>query len=773
MIKAFRYILFTIAISAPVLAQPNPDSLLQAIKSSAKDSTLLNNIYNQLAKSKDYQDSVYDDVVKEFITVSYSNNWAIGIAKGNELAGSRLYNRGNFNAAQSYFENIITLSKKEKVPVNYLANAYKMLAGILFNTGKAEDAIEKANKAIDLYQLASDTLGLAKTINLLGGIYWNLGKLDLASQKLYQALELREKIGDSLGVAHAYNNIGLIYDTQKKQNEALEMYYKALSIYQKLNDNLGIGRACNNIATILKDQKKYTESLDMFLKSYEIDVKRNNIDDQGKTLNNIGQLYLDIGNPKEGISYFLKAKSAFEQSQNENGLAAILLNLGRANSLTGNLNASKAFYTQALELATKLKSTEWQRDAHKGIYTILKHQGDYKNAIEHLEMYKMLSDTLNSLSNLNNLDKLRIEYETEKKEHEIKLLQKDNELKQFNIKRQKAINLFLLSVVLSGTVIVLLSYIYLRKLKKDKHLLQEMNSEILIQKEEIETQRDMLEININELNQHRIELALQTEQIEKQNRLLEYANHRITEGLEYASLIQRSLLSNPTELEKFFRKQAMLYKPKDYVGGDIYWHHELDDGIIFSIADCTGHGVAGAFMSIMAISILKDAVTTFKLNDPSEIASHLYTELINSNAKPFDSNLLLGIDFIICKFTKGSNQMEYSGHKISFDYFDSNKNFSSLRPKRNINRQSGLIEFKTETIDITAKGKLFFYTDGYIDQISETKRKKLGKPEFIKLLSQTIDKPVDEQVEYLERFMEKWKGSYEQVDDALVLGIEI
>lgn len=773
MLKVFRHLFFPIAISASVLAQPKPDSLLQAIESSAKDSTLLNNVYKLLATSKDCQDSAYDDVVKELIAVSNSNKWIIGIAKGNELAGNRLYNRGNFTSAQSYFENIVNLSKKEEVPQEYLANAYKMLAGILFNTGKAEDAIAKANHAIELYKLTSDTLGLAKTINLLGGIYWNLGKLELASEKLYQALKIREKLGDSLGVAHAYNNIGLIYDTQKKQNEALEMYYKALSIYQKLNNSLGIGRACNNIAIILKDQKKYTESLNMFLKSYEVDVKRNNVDDQGKTLNNIGQLYLDIGNPKEGINYFLKAKSAFEQSRNENGLSAILLNLGRANLLTKNYNASKIFYTQALELANKLKATEWQRDAHKGMYEVLKKQGNFQKAIEHLELYKMLSDSLNNLSNLNNLDKLRIEYETEKKEHEIAMLQKDNDLKQINIRRQKAINLFLLSIVLSGIVIVVLSYFYFRKLRNDKQLLQEMNAEILIQKEEIETQRDMLEININELNRHRMELALQSEQIEKQNRMLEYANHRITEGLEYASLIQRSLLSNPVELEKFFSKQAMLYKPKDYVGGDIYWHHEIDNGVIFSIADCTGHGVAGAFMSIMAISILKDAVTIFKLQDPSAIASHLYTELINSNTLPFDSNLLLGIDFIVCKFTKDSNYLAYSGYKISFDYFDLTKNHRTIRPQRNINRQTGLIEFKTETLDISAKGKLFFYTDGYTDQISETKRKKLGRPEFIRLLSQTIDKSVDEQIEHLERFMEKWKGSYEQVDDALVLGIEL
>lgn len=772
-IKTVKSIVFALAIITSLASFANPDSLVQVIKSHPKDSSTLNGIIKQLNSLRELQDSAYDTAVNLLIEVTSKSNWIVGAAKSNDVAGNRFYSRGNFTNAKTFFENIIKLSEKAEVPVVHQANAYKMLAGILFNTGKAEDAIEKANKAIALFQQINDTMNLAKSINLLGGIYWNLGKLELASEKLYQALKLREMINDSLGVAHAYNNIGLIYDTQGKQKEALEMYNNALSLYQKLNNTTGIGRTCNNIATILKNQKKYTESLDMFLKSYEIDLKRNNIDDQGKTLNNIGQLYLDIGNPKEGVSYFLKAKTAFEQSKNENGLAAVLINLGRASAQMGSYSQSTQFYEQALNLAAKLKSTVWQRDAHEGIYLILKHQGNYKKALEHYEKYKILSDSLTNLSNLNNLDKLKIEYDTGKKEHEIALLQKDNELKKVNIKRQRIINLFLISIIVSGIIIIVLSYIYLRRLKKDKLLLQQMNAEILIQKEEIEAQRDMLEISFNELNQHKVELALQTEKIEKQNRLLEYANHSITEGLEYASLIQRSLLSNPSELETYFAKQAMLYKPKDYVGGDVFWHHEIDDGIIFTIADCTGHGVAGAFMSIMAISILKDAVAIFGLKTPNEIAAHLYRELINSKAKPFDSNLLLGIDFIVCRYSVKPQIMEYSGQKISFEYFDSNNNHISIRPKRNVNRQTGLIEYTTETLDLSGKGKLFFYTDGYTDQINEIKRKKLGKGEFTKQLIKTIDNPIDAQIKHLEHFLDKWKGDYEQVDDVLVLGIEI
>lgn len=113
-------------------------------------------------------------------------------------------------------------------------------------------------------------------------------------------------------------------------------------------------------------------------------------------------------------------------------------------------------------------------------------------------------------------------------------------------------------------------------------------------------------------------------------------------------------------------------------------------------------------MSMMAINALKDAVAIFNLNKPSQIASHLYNELIKNNAKPLNLNLLLGIEFIVCKYTKNAKVLEYSGHKISFEYFDSTNYHKTVRPQRNLNRQLGMIEFNDECLDITKGGRYFF-----------------------------------------------------------------
>ncbi len=773
MLKKFiaPYLLLCI-LSNGLLGQSTPESLTNIIQSHPRDTNQLNSIYKEVSLPESNKDSTYDPIVQKFITAAERIGWINGVVKGCDLAGNRLYNRGKFIDALPYFEKIAKLAQRQRVDSDLHANAYKMIAGIFFNTGQPEQAIENARYAINLFWQTNDTQSVARTTNLLGGIYWNMGKLDLASEKIYEALKLREQLGDTLGMAHAYNNIGLIYDSQGKINEALEMYHKALNIYIQQNNDLGIGRACNNIATILKNQRKYNESLEMFLKSYEIDLKRNNIDDQGKTLSNIGELYLELGNVNQAIDYFNKAIKTFTKSSNDNGLAAIYLNIGNAYEKSGNIEKAKHSYIDALKIAQKIYSTQWQRDAHKNLYSLLKKQGNYSKALEHLELYKTLDDTLRNLANLNEMDRLKIEYETEKKENKIKLLQKERDLSQLNLKRQRTANHFLISIVASFLIILTLSIIYLNRLKADIALLQAKNIEIHNQKEEIEAQRDMLEINLKELNQHKAELEAQSEFIEKQNQLLFYTNHRITEGLEYASMIQKSLMSNPQDLNNYFRQQAMLYKPKDYVGGDFYWHHLIGDEVIFAVADCTGHGVAGAFMSITAVIKLKDAVSHYGMTSTHEIATHLYNELLRDKTNPFDSNVVIGIDFLVCRYNPKTKVLEFAGNKIAFEIINGNHQ-KSFKPNRKGNKELGYIEFYSTKVTIEPGSRLYFYTDGYPDQLSEVKRKKLGRTELVNLLTNSVNMPLDKQIEHLNNFIEKYQGSYEQVDDMLILALEV
>jgi tetratricopeptide (TPR) repeat protein len=750
------------------------DSLVLIVSQAGRDTAKLNLAFKKLAAADLPDPTKTDSLLIEILTRFKQLNYDDGINRVLAFRGDMLYQQGNFQQALEVEKELAQKYLRSKNSSLQLANAYKMIAGSFFNMGIHDSAIVYAEKSISLFKNLNDNQNIARSLNLLGGIYWNMGNLTKASEKLYESLRLREQLNDSLGMANAYNNIGLIYDSQGKLPEAMKMYENAVEIYYKLRNDKGIGRVCNNMAIILKNQKKFSESLEMFLKSLEVDKKLNNIDDQGKTLNNIGQLYIEMGNVKAAIDYYQQARQLFLKSGNENGLAATLLNMGKATYDQKNYAESRNYYLQSLKIAQQINSTEWIRDAYHGLYLLAKQAGRSSEALNLFEHYKSLDDSLRGLENLNKIDQLRVEFETEKKEREISLLTKDNELKTLKLNRQKTYSHLLLTITIAVVAFLGLTALAIKRLRDDKKILIEKNQEIQAQKEEIESQRDLLEVTNAELNQQKEELQTQTDQIERQNYIIASANQRMTESLEYASLIQKSLSSDFKSFDKYFSNCSLLFMPKDIVSGDFFWvwDENNEDSFIFAIADCTGHGVAGAFMSLMAMNLLRDAVGVNNIVEPQKISTYLYNELIRKKASIFDSNLIIGLDFIVCSYSPKKQQLCYSGNHLNF-YLVREGEINKLRVERNIDRQSATLIFSQSCIDLQKKDRLYFTTDGFADQISETKRKKIGNSDFQNLLLSVGSYPIKQHSQLLAEYLSKWKGTYEQVDDVLVLGLEV
>lgn len=750
------------------------DSLARILNQAGQDTASLNAVFKKLISvdlpNPTQTDSLLNELLSRFKKLNYND----GVNRVLSFRGDLYYQQGNFQQALEVEKELASKYGGSKTNMLPLANAYKMIAGCFFNMGIHDSAVVYAEKSISLFKNLNDSQNVARSLNLLGGIYWNMGNLTKASEKLYESLRLREQLNDSLGMANAYNNIGLIYDSQGKLTEAMKMYESALEIYNKLNNSKGIGRVCNNMAIILKNQKKFSESLEMFLKSLEVDKKLNNIDDQGKTLNNIGQLYIEMGNIQAAIGYYQQARQLFLRSGNENGLAATLLNMGKASYDQKNYAESRTYYLQSLEVAKRINSTEWIRDSYHGLYLLAKQAGRASEALTLFERYKSLDDSLRGLENMNKIDQLRVEFETEKKEREITLLTKDNELKTEKLNRQKTYNLLLLTITIAVVAFLGLTALAIKRLRADKKILVDKNQEIQAQKEEIESQRDLLEVTNTELNQQKEELQAQTDQIERQNYIIASANQRMTEGLEYASLIQKSLSSDISSFGKHFSGYSLLYMPKDIVSGDFFWvwDENRDDNFTFAIADCTGHGVAGAFMSLMAINLLRDAVGVNNITEPQKISTFLYNELIRKKASIFDSNLIIGLDFIVCSYSPKSQVLCYSGNHLNF-YLVREGEVNKLKVERNIDRQSATLIFAQSSIKLKKNDRLYFTTDGFADQISETKRKKIGNSDFQNLLLSVGNYPIKQHSELLAEYFSKWKGTYEQVDDVLVLGLEV
>ncbi len=774
--KISTVILIICLLSTSLIAQDNL-SLIDSIKietSNAKfDTVLLNKILKRLDERKlrnlTQTDSIVQVILQRFKTISYTE----GAHRATHLIATLNYKRGNFRQALLHHKELLNQLEQNNTNPHLKANTYRFITGEYLNMGVFDTAIVFGEKAISEFQHLNDTQNIASCLNLLGGIYWNKGILKKASEKLYESLKIKEKLKDTLGVANAYNNIGLIYDSQGKLDDAIEMYSKALELYRKVsneNGNQGVGKACNNIAISKKNQGKYSESLEMFMRSLEIDKKQNNIDEIGKTLNNIGLLYIELKDVKTGIDYFNQALDALTQSSNYNGIAAVYINLGRANLMQKKYSTAESFYKKSLQLSEKIGSNEWIRDSYQGLFSVAKANNRNSEALSFLEKYKVLDDSLRSIENLNKLDQLKIEYETEQKEKEITLLSKDNELNALKLKKQESYSHLLLTIIVSGAIIILLISLYVHRLKVDKYLLVQKNSEITQQKEEISAQRDLLEATNIELNQQKEELLTQTEQIEKQNDLISGINRRMTEGLEYASLIQQTLMPNASVFEKYFKNQFIIFKPKDIVSGDLYWTWEVNNDLIFAVADCTGHGVAGAFMSVMAISLLKDAVGVNNLYEPEQISNYLYKEFKKSSNTEIDS--MLGVDFIVCKYNKASKTLTYCGNHMNF-IVGKKGNIEFIKVGKLFGSNSIQPNFTNNTIELESNDRLYFYTDGYTDQLSGIKRKKMGRTEFQNLISSIEIHPLQLQPEIIDTFYKKWKGNFEQVDDVMVIGLEV
>jgi PAS domain S-box-containing protein len=258
------------------------------------------------------------------------------------------------------------------------------------------------------------------------------------------------------------------------------------------------------------------------------------------------------------------------------------------------------------------------------------------------------------------------------------------------------------------------------------------------------------------------------------NRQLLQQNKDITDSIHYAQRIQQSILQAPDVLAAYFSESFLLYKPKDIVSGDYYWFYEDAQFRYVAAIDCTGHGVPGAMMSMVANSIFKEVFINKQQKDPAIILKSLDTELskaINRNKEAAFSD---GMDVALARIDKSSNELAFAGAFRSLMLVRRGK-VLELKGSRypigfysDVEKQFDTIYFPLEKEDC-----LYLYTDGFIDQFGGERDKKLNKFHFKELLQTVHDMTMEEQEAFLEYAFNNWKQDQEQTDDVLVIGLRI
>jgi serine phosphatase RsbU (regulator of sigma subunit) len=735
-LRSLLYILLSIVLIIPSFSQtPKIDSLLNVLKTSHEDTlkvlTLIDlcvayrREINDMKKVKEYNEKL--------LGLSKKLNYKKGKAYAYMNEAVRLWSIGEYLRSIDYSQMSLRLMS-EIGDKRGMANCYNNLGNVNNDQGNYEKALDFTSKAAKLFESVQDKRGMGNGYSNLARTYLNLGLYSDALTYNFKALKIREEIKDKLGTSISLNNIGIVFENQNSHKDALKYYKSALDIKKEIGDKYGMAMVYNNLGNTYTAVDNFQEALTNHLQGLKIRTEIS--DKQGVAMSNmnIGNLYAKQNKLREAAPYFSRSMKIYEEMGEQAGF--IEANNGMATSCEkqGKYEEGLRYAQKALDIATKIDFKEGMRDAYLNLSTISEKMRNYKQALEYNKLFTSVKDTILNEKSTKQMVELNTRFETDKKEKEIQLLTKDQLLANKTLKEQRIIRIGLLSGL--ALLIVLSFTLYNRYRFKQK-------ANLLLEK--------------------------QKEEIYNKNVL-------ITDSIDYAKTIQETILPDDEKLREFFPEHFILYKPKSIVSGDFYWIGKKRDQLICAVADCTGHGVPGAFMSILGFNMLENVISKPDQVEPGSMLTSLNQEIVSRLSKGKERETVKhGMDIAIISIDQ-NNTLQYAGARNSL-YLVRNGELTEMKADK---MSTGIVANDHHEIQYTNNLKelekgdmIYLFSDGFPDQKGEASRKKFFYQPFKDLFVSIHQLSMAEQKQKLEDTITGWIGRGEQTDDILVMGIRI
>lgn len=623
--------------------------------------------------------------------------------------------------------------------------ALNRLAFLLRNS-QIEKARTYAEASYKLAQSASYKLGMAESLGFLGLIYYRLGMHDQAIDRHLQSLRLFEELKDNRQIAFRYNDIANIYVTQGYYDRALEYHNKSLVLKQKINDREGVATSLKNIANMYLAQKKYTESLEYCLKALPIADSLGDQRLRGHVLQFLGEIYLAQRDYKRAIEYLQKSYEIKAAIDEKFTLSRLMNSIGNAYLNQNDLPRALKYYQDALTLARKTGVKLEEQISYGNISNAYRLMSDYRKAYDYHVLFMNMKDSIFNETSREKITMLETRFQSEKKQAEIDRLNMESTLQQQEIAQQNQRFYFIVGLV---AILAVFGVVMVRANN------QRRRTNLLLQK-----QKQEIEIVYKEL---------------------ELKNNDITASINYAKRIQSAIIPTEERLRSFFPESFLMLKPRDIVSGDFYFLEKVTtaDGkekIVLAAADCTGHGVPGALMSMVGNDLLSQIVHERQITHPDLILNQLHQNL-RRVLKIEDSDSRDGMDIAICTFDMEAGQLEYAG-AMSPLYLARNGEITKVNPDKKtiggrIAGYSG--SFTRCSFDIEGETMLYLASDGYQDQFGGIQNKKFMSKNFRQLLQDIHMLPIYQQQQKAESTLAHWMsfGPQKQTDDILLIGIRL
>lgn len=635
-----------------------------------------------------------------------------------------------------------------------------------------------------------------KHLYLLAWNYINRGAHDSGLYYNTMALELAKKLDFPKGISSSYGNTGLFYQAQGDYAKALEYFFKALKTDEKSNNINGIARNTGGIGTIYWMKGDYQKALEYYEKALSLAEKMGNKSTASVQLANIGNIYYEKADYKKAREYYSKALDIGEKQGNKMLIARMFGNIGGTYSELGNNKMAMIFCVKALDLSKKIGDNSGIIGHYISIGEIYTIQKEYKNAYDSFSKARALVDSIKAKNELLNLYKaLSTLYETSTVS-----LPDSSGQKMLNMEQMRlhALAYYKRSVELRNSL--------LNEETKKQMVQKEMNYEFekkeAIAKAEQE-KKDVLmmagtkrqnfiiilvssllfvvflftlfifrSLRITRRQKHKIEIS--SIETQKQKKIIEEKNRSITDSIRYAKRIQQALLREEEHISMHLPEHFILFLPKDIVSGDFYWGTEKGEYWYFVAADCTGHGVPGAIMSMLGIAFLNDIILSDVLLSPDEILNRLRDRVIKE-LRQTDETMENkdGMDISLCRLNLKTLELQWAGANNSLYLIRNGEQGIIKADKQPIGYHPESKPFTNHEFQLHRGDSIYIYSDGFADQFGGPQEKKLGFKKMENLFTIHNHKPMKEQKElFNKRFME-WKGQLEQTDDVCVFGVRV
>ncbi|MBI5217898.1 MAG: tetratricopeptide repeat protein [Bacteroidia bacterium] len=641
-----------------------------------------------------------------------------------------------------------------------------------YNQGRYADANALIQQALELYRELKEPAKQAHCYSNLGNIAFQQGNYPQAINSYQEAMKKFEEAGNSNGVADSYNNIGNIYYRQRNFAQAGDCYDKALSKYHESGNTMGVVLCYNNLGLISNDQKAYKKAVDYFQKALEISEKSGNRKEFAICYSNIGMAYYSGKNLNKAIEFFNKALVICEETGDKLKTAVTLGNIAKIYNTLGdsvtNVVEKKKHYSEAIKYALRSDSIaegigalHERQQACSNLSASYEGLGDYKTSLRYHILYTTIKDTLVNMETNRLVSDMSAKYESEKKELLIGKLSKE---KEFQVAENKKQRILIFSFIAGFIIIAFFLIMIFRQYKQIK----KANKLLAEQKHEIEDKNE-------ELNQQNEEIRTQRDEIEVQRDQITKIHREITDSIHYAERIQKAILPQLEENIPLIKDMFIMFKPKDVVSGDFYFmrHIESSNVLVAAAADCTGHGVPGAFMSMLGVTFLNEICLNPEIQHSGEVLDLLRKYIITSlhQTGKFGEQKD-GMDISLVAIFIDKRELEFSGANNPLYLIRDNELIEYKGNKMPIGIHDKANQpFASQLIKIQDGDCIYMSSDGFSDQFGGEDGKKYMTKNFKKFLHLIHQKLMDEQRILVEKESIDWRGKNEQIDDQLVMGI--